>query len=124
MKRESTVLIAEPEESIALEIFPYLKERDTIPFSVKSLKEVLLTLQGRRVHVLVLDADLLNEDCEFISIIKGIEKDLPIIVCARTNTPQFETRIRHQPVFYYHIRSFGPQDLEMAIANALNKVSK
>ena len=88
--------------------------------SVNTLKETLLTLQSQRVDVLVLDAELLEEDCGFISVIRGIEKDLPIIVCAGKNTPELESRIRQQKIFYYHIKPFGIQDLEMAISNAVN----
>ena len=86
----------------------------------KTLKETLLTLQSQRVDVLVLDAALLEKDCEFISIIKGMEKDLPVIICADTNTPELESRIRQQRIFYYHIKSFGIEDLEMAVSNAIN----
>ena len=79
-----------------------------------------MTLQDQRVDALVLDAALLKEDCGFISVIKGIEKDLPIIICAESNTPELESKIRKQKIFYYHIKSFGIEDLEMAVSNAVN----
>jgi DNA-binding NtrC family response regulator len=75
------------------------------------------------VDVLVLDAALLGEDVGFISIIKGMEENLPVIICAEVNTPEFESKVRHQRIFFYHIKSFGTQDLEMAISNAINKSS-
>jgi hypothetical protein len=49
-----------------------------------------------------------------------MEKDLPIIICSEINTPELERRIRKHRIFYYHIRSFGIQDLEMAVSNAIN----
>jgi DNA-binding NtrC family response regulator len=64
----------------------------------------------------------LKDDVEFVSIIKGMEKGLPIIVCAETNTPELESRFRHQGIFFYHIKSFGMHDLEIAILNAINKL--
>ncbi|MFH1083494.1 MAG: hypothetical protein V1751_08895, partial [Pseudomonadota bacterium] len=79
--------------------------------------------QGERVDVLVLDAVLLEEDYGFISVIKGMERDLPIIICAENNTPQLESEIRKHKIFYYHIKSFGMEDLEMAISNAVNGLS-
>ena len=36
-------------------------------------------------------------------------------------TPEFESKVRKQRIFFYHIRSFGTQDLKMAISNAINK---
>jgi replication-associated recombination protein RarA len=53
-----------------------------------------------------------------------MEEGLPIIICAETNTPEFEIRIRQKRIFYYHIKSFGIQDLEMAVSNAILKVSQ
>ena len=93
-------------------------------FTVKNLKETLLTLQDQRFDALVIDAALLEDDFGFISVIKGIEKDLPIIICAEMNTPELESKIRQQKIFYYHIKSFGIEDLEMAISNAINGLSQ
>jgi len=120
MGMNKTILIAEPTEMLSLELHPFLADIGFKTIQGRTLKETLLTLQNQIVDVLVLDAALLGEDCGFISIIKGIEQDLPIILCAETNTPEFEGKVRQQRIFYYHIKSFGIQDLEMAISNAIN----
>jgi len=124
MKRDKIILFAEPAEALSSELQRPLTEKGYRIILAKSLKETLLTLQGQRADVLVLDAELLKEDCGFISVIKGMEKDLPIIICSETNTPELETKIRKQRIFYYHIKSFGTQDLEMAISNAANGLSQ
>jgi hypothetical protein len=49
-----------------------------------------------------------------------MERNLPVIVCADVNTAELESKIRKQGIFYYHIQSFGIEDLEMAISNAVN----
>ena len=123
MKIDRTVLIAEPADMLSSELSTYLSASHFNTIQVRTLKETLLTLQTQRVDVLVLDAALLGEDCGFISIIKGIEENLPIIICAETNTPEFESSVRQQRIFFYHIKSFGAQDLEMAISNAIQKSS-
>ncbi len=122
MDTRKTILIAEPTEVLALELHAFLGDMGFSAIRAVSLKETLLTLQSQRADVLVLDAVLLEEDCDFISVIKGIEGDLPIIICAETNTPEFESKIRKQRIFFYHIKSFGIQDLQMAISNAINKL--
>ena len=124
MHEEKIILFAEPIEANPAEFYSGFEDKGYRIISVKTLKETLLTLQNLRVDVLVLDAALLEEDCGFISVIKGMEKDLPIIICSTTNTPELESKIRKQGIFYYHIRSFGTQDLEMAISNAVNGLSK
>ena len=123
MKTDKTILIAEPSGMLSSELGSYLTVSSFNTIQVRTLKETLLTLQTHRVDVLVLDAALLDEDCGFISIIKGMEENLPIIICAGTNTPEFESSVRQQRIFFYHIKSFGTQDLEMAISNAVQKSS-
>jgi len=120
MNGQKAILIAEPAEILSGNLEPFARERGFVFLKTCNLKETLLTLQGQRVDVLVLHAVLLEEDCGFISVIKGMERDLPVIVCAETNTAELESSIRKQRIFYYHIQSFGIEDLEMAISNAVN----
>ncbi len=121
---EKAVVIAEPSESLLNGLRTYFADNDLRAIHVRTQKETLLTLQNQRVHAMVLDADLLEEDCEFISLVKGMQANLPVIVCAETNTPEMEIRIRQKRIFYYHITSFGIEDLEMALANAILKMSQ
>ena len=124
MEKEKIVLFSEPLEKTSKELSPFLEKHGLRSINVKSLKETLLTLQEGIVDALVIDAALLEEDCGFISVIKGIEKDLPVIICAESNTPELESKIRQQKIFYYHINSFGIEDLEMAVSNAINGLSQ
>ncbi len=120
MSAGKTILIAEPAEALSVNLEAFARDKGLTLLSTDNLKETLLTIQGQRVDALVLHAVLLKEDCGFISVIKGMEKNLPVIVCADVNTPELESRIRRQGIFYYHIQSFGIEDLEMAISNAVN----
>jgi DNA-binding NtrC family response regulator len=124
MGTRRTILIAEPGKALSSELEPFMSEMGFSTIPARTLKETLLTLQSQAVDVLLLDATLLQEDCGFISIIKGIEEGIPIIICAETNTPEFESKVRQQRIFFYHIKSFGKQDLEMAISNAINRISR
>ena len=124
MEKEKIVLFSEPLETTSKELTPFLEKHGIRLIKVDSLKETLLSLQEGRVDALVIDAALLEDDCGFISVIKGIEKDLPVIICAESNTPELESKIRQQKIFYYHIKSFGIDDLEMAVSNAINGLSQ
>jgi DNA-binding NtrC family response regulator len=123
MHTDKIILIAEPDDVLLSELEGFLSRGDFSTVRVNTLENTLLTIQNQRVDVLVLDAALLGEDVGFISIIKGMEENLPVIICAEVNTPEFESKVRHQRIFFYHIKSFGTQDLEMAISNAINKSS-
>jgi DNA-binding NtrC family response regulator len=124
MENERIILFADPEGATSGNLRSMLRERGCRLIVTKTLKETLLVLQHERVEALVLDSSLLEEECEFISVIKGIEKNLPIIISAESNTPELESKIRKQKIFYYHIKSFGIEDLEMALSNALNGLSQ
>jgi len=121
MSPGQTILIAEPIEALSAQLSPFLQQKGIDVIHAKTLKQILLRLQDERIDVLVLDAELVDEECELISIIKSIEARVPIILCAGENTPEFETKARQQRIFFYHIKSFGTEDLEMAISNAVQK---
>lgn len=123
MDANKTILIAEQAGNTPKALETFAAERGFELLKADNLKDVLLTLQENRIDSLVLDAALLAEDCGFISVIKGMGKDLPIIVCAEKNTPELESEIRKYQIFYYHIKSFGIEDLVMAIVNAVNGLS-
>ncbi len=123
MDQNKTILIAERTGKTPKKLESFAQAQGYEMLKANNLKDVLLTLQKNRIDSLVLDAALLEKDCGFISVIKGIEKNLPIIVCAEKNTPELESEIRKYQIFYYHIKSFGIEDLVMAIANAVNGLS-
>ena len=123
MGANKTILIAEQTGNTPKTLEIFATDRGYELLKAGNLKDVLLTLQENRIDALVLDASLLAEDCGFISVIKGMEKELPIIVCAEKNTPELESKIRKHQIFYYHIKSFGIEDLVMAISNAVNGLS-
>ena len=123
MDAQKTILIAEPAEGLSGNLEPFSKNRGFALLNTGTLKEALLTLLEQRIDVLVLDAVLLEDDYGFICVIKGMWRDLPVIICAESNTAELESAIRKQKIFYYHIKSFGIEDLEMAISNAVNGLS-
>jgi len=120
MQTDKAILVAEKERNLSASLREFSTHKGYQLSRAGNLREMLLMLQAERVDVLVLDADLLEADYDFLSVIKGMEKDLPLIVCAEKNTPELESEIRRQRIFYYHINSFGMEDLQVAISNAIN----
>jgi DNA-binding NtrC family response regulator len=120
-----TLLIAERGGELSQSLNAWISERGHRLKCVDNIKDLLMTLQGEKISVLVMDARL-PEDLgyEAISIIKGLDRKLPIIVTADENNPQQESRIRHQGIFYYHVNSFGMDDLILAISNAMVRSSQ
>jgi DNA-binding NtrC family response regulator len=120
----STLLIAEPGCELAQDLKFWLMEHGHRLKTVDNLKDVLITIQNEKVDVLVMDVRLPEHmGYEAISIIKGLDKKLPIIITADENNPEQESLIRQKGIFYYHVNSFGIVELIMAISNAIVRSS-
>jgi DNA-binding NtrC family response regulator len=120
-----TLLVAERGCELAQSLNFWTTEQGHRLKAVDNIKDLLMTLQSEKIHVLVMDVRLPEEmGYEAISIIKGLDRKLPIIITADENNAEQESRIRHQGIFYYHVNSFGMDDLILAISNAMVRSSQ
>ncbi|HAY21877.1 response regulator [Desulfobacca acetoxidans] len=120
MEQCGTLLIAEHGCELSDCLHPWLIENGHQCLKVDNIKDVLMTLQTEKVNVLVMDVSLPESlGYDAISIIKGLYRRLPVIVTADENNPEQESRIRRKGIFYYHVKSFGVDELMLAISNAL-----
>ncbi|MGD8252914.1 MAG: response regulator [Syntrophobacterales bacterium] len=125
MEECQTLLIAEPGKDLSATLASWLSEKGYRVKQVDTIKDVLLTVQGEKIHALLMDVCLPESmGTEAISIIKGLRRDLPIIVTTDENNPQLESSIRQKGIFYYHVKSFGIDELMLAINNAMARSSR
>ena len=125
MEACQTLLIAEPGDDLTTTLVPWLSEKGYEVKIVDNIKDVFITLQGEKIHVLVMDVCLPESmGTEAISIIKSLRRDLPIIVTTDENNPKLESSIRQKGIFYYHVKSFGTDELMLAITNAMARSSR
>ena len=120
-----TLLVAEHGCELAQGLDAWLQEQGHRLKTADNIKDVLMTLQNEKINVLVMDARLPEAmGYEAISIIKGLHRKLPIIITADENNPEQESRIRQKGIFYYHVISFGMDELILAISNAMVRSSQ
>ena len=120
-----TLLIGEPGCRLATELDPLVADKGYRVRAVEDIKDVFLTLQDEKVNVLVMDACLPEKmGYEAISIIKSMYRNLPIIVTTDENNPELESRVRQMGIFYYHVKSFGTDELMLAIGSAMARSSR
>ena len=120
----ATLLIAEPGAKLASTLDPWLGEKGYGVKVADNLEDVLMILQSEKVNVLVLDFCLTHGiGYEAISIIKGLCRNVPIIITTEENNPEQESRIRKKGIFYYHVKSFGMDELMLAISNAMTRAA-
>jgi DNA-binding NtrC family response regulator len=88
------------------------------------LREAFQFLQREKMDVLIIDVEMPEmKSYEAIPLIKGMDPNLPIIMTAEENSPELESQVRHHGVFYYHLKSFGFEELKLAVENAIKKSS-
>jgi DNA-binding NtrC family response regulator len=120
-----TLMIAERGSTLVEALDPWLADQGYEVKLVDNMRDALITLQSEKVHVLVMDVCMAeNIGYEAISIIKGLCKNLPIIVTTDENNPQMESSIRQKGIFYYHVKSFGMDELMLAISNAMTRATQ
>ena len=59
-----------------------------------------------------------------VSILKTIDPKVQVIMTAAENTPELETEVRKQDIFYYYIKSFDQKELAEAVRDAFKKMGK
>jgi DNA-binding NtrC family response regulator len=122
MEKRGVILITDP-DSVTGELFrSFLQKEGYNVMLTDRISECISNIQQRDVRVLVLDVEAPEMKWyESIPIIKGINPSLPIIITSSQNTPELEAKIRRQKVFYYHVKSFGVEELELAVRNAMER---
>ena len=122
METYGTLLVAERGRDLSGGLSVWARENGHQLLSVDNLKDLLMILQTQKVNVLVMDICLPDAlGAEAISIIKGIYHKLPIIITAEENNPEQESNVRQKGIFYYHVKSFGVDELMLAISNAMRR---
>ncbi|MDY6844811.1 MAG: response regulator [Thermodesulfobacteriota bacterium] len=122
MEREKRVLIVESDIKLAEKIYFVFRKKGLVANTTSRASEAIRSIQQEHISVLILDVDVKDMAWdEVVPIIKGLDPSLPIIITAAHNTPELEAHILRQKVFYYHLKSFGTEELILAVQNAIEK---
>jgi DNA-binding NtrC family response regulator len=116
------ILIIDPDTTDRTIMAAFLKSENFDVETGKGLADVLKKIRGGCFECLIMDVDLPEiKGYEAVSIIKSINPEVKVIMTAKKNTKSLEAKVREQDIFFYYIKSFGKEELKMAINNAFNK---
>lgn len=126
------VLIVESDPKVARDMFLLFHfefgrfERERYePEIAKSVAEAAEQTQTINFHCIIMDVDLPEMKAyEAIPLLKTINNKPPIIITADKNSLEVETKVREQDVYYYHLRSFGPDELRLAVGSVFENSKK
>jgi DNA-binding NtrC family response regulator len=118
---EKRVLIIDPDPRERRDLAQNLRAENYYIETGKNLSEAIKKISEGVFSCLVMAVDLPEmKGYEAVSILKNLDPQLKIIITTRKNSKRLEARAREQDIFFYFIKSFGRDELKMAINNAFN----
>jgi DNA-binding NtrC family response regulator len=120
--KEKRILIIDPDRKERQDLTSFLEKEDYYVESGKGLSEAIKKISEGCFNCLIMDVDLPEmKGYDAVTILKNIDPDIKVIMTTRKNSKRLEAKVREQDIFFYFIKSFGKDELKMAINNALIK---
>ena len=114
------LIITDTANSPDRELGAFLQNQNIDCEQVSDVFTGIRRVQERHYDIILLDTGLGDVQIkQTIRLLKGCDPNARIIVQTRNNSRDLESAIRAEQVFYYHIQSFGLEDLTTAIQSAL-----
>jgi DNA-binding NtrC family response regulator len=124
MHRPQRLLIANTNQTRAQDLSQLLAQGGYFVDSTDSVKKTMYQIQKEKIDVLVMDVEMPEmKGYEAVPIICGIDPEIRIILTAENNSPELEAKVRQQKVFYYHVHTFGNEELMLAVRNAFDRAA-
>lgn len=122
MEMEKRILIIDPNSKDRETLASILQEENYVVETGKNFKEALEKLTNGCFHCLVMEVNLPEiKGYDAVPIIKSLDPNLKIIIMTGKNSRKLEAKVRAQEIFYYFIKSFGHDELKLAIRNAFSQ---
>jgi len=113
---EKRVLVIDPDLRVRRDLAGFLRNERYFVDTGKNLSEAIRKIPGGGFSCLIMDVDLPEmKGYEAVSILQNLDPGLKIIMTTRRNSKKLEAKVREQDIFYYFIKSFGQEELKLAI---------
>ncbi|MBN1223081.1 MAG: response regulator [Candidatus Aminicenantes bacterium] len=120
--QDRKVLIIDSDTRDRATIAKFLENEQYQVETGKCLTDAIKKVSTGNYDCLIMDVNLPEmKGYEAVSILKNIDSELKIIMMTRRNSKRLEAKVRGQDVFFYFIKSFGNEELKLAINNAFIK---
>ena len=119
---KNKILIIDPNTVERTVMATYLRNENFDIDTCFGLKSAIKRITEGCFKCVVMDVEIPEmKGYEAVSIIKGINPEIKIIMTTAKNTKGLEAKVRKQDIFFYFIKSFAKEELKLAINDALNK---
>lgn len=122
MNTQKKILILDPNHDERTVMAAFLKGQGYPVETSDSLTDAIKRLSNGDFACLILEVDLPEmKGYEAVSVLKNINPGIKIIMTTQRNSKELEAKVREQDIFFYFIKSFGKDELSLAINNVFNK---
>lgn len=116
---EKKILIIDPDPRERKDLRAQLEKDFCSVDTGKNLAEAIKKISESGYDCLLLEVDLPEmKGYEAVSILKNLDPKLKVIMMTKKNSKKLEAKVREQDIFFYFIKSFGLEELKLAIKNA------
>src|SRR4030042_6611691 len=121
MALEKKILIIDPDPKTRRDLVHFLTKDHYTLETGKNLFEAIKKVDEGGFDCLVMDIDLPEmKGYEAVPVLKNLDPSLRIILATKRNDKRREAKARAQDIFYYFIKSFGKEELRLAVRNVFN----
>lgn len=122
MPEPKKILIIEPDPRERQNFVHLLKHEDYHIETARNLSEGLKKVSRGMFDCLLIDTHLPEmKGYEAVPILKNLDPRLKIIMTTKKNSKRLEAKVRQEDIFFYFIKSFGKEELKLAIRNAFRQ---
>ncbi len=116
------ILIIDPNYTERAIMAAFLRNENFIVDTGTGLKDAVRKVSESHYDYLIMDVNLPEmKGHEAVPILKNIDPNIKVIMTTKKNTRSLEAKVRQQDIFFYFIKSFGKEELKLAINNAFTK---
>lgn len=121
-KTTKKILVIEPDAQERRRLASDLRKDDYEVAAGERLTDAIKMLAGKNYGCVIMDVDLPEmKGYEAVSILKNIDPNAKIIMTTSKNSKKLEAKVRAEDIFFYFIKSFGRDELKMAIKNVFRQ---
>jgi DNA-binding NtrC family response regulator len=119
------ILVIDSNAKARKDLETFLKNENYYIETGRRLTEAIEKISQGYFDCLILDVDLPEmKGYEAVSILKNLDPRIKIIMTTGKNTKRLEAKVRAQDIFFYFIKSFGKDELKLAIENAFKETRR
>jgi len=116
------ILIIDPNYTERTVMAAFLRSENFTVETGTGLKDAVQKFSESCYDCLLMDVNLPEmKGYEAVPILKNIDPKIKVIMTTKKNTKSLESKVREQDIFFYFIKSFGKEELKLAINNAFNE---